>query len=63
MGRPRKNSAGLVGRAGRQIIELEDLEMEAREMEMAERCNRQICRREIQVFLPTHGIGFIMKKR
>ncbi len=29
MGRPRKNKAGLVGRAGRQVIELEDLEREA----------------------------------
>lgn len=26
MGRPRKNKDGLVGRAGRQMIELEDLE-------------------------------------
>jgi hypothetical protein len=30
MGRPRKNMEGLVGRAGRQAIELEDLEREAR---------------------------------
>jgi hypothetical protein len=30
MGRPRKNIEGLVGRAGRQAIELEDLEREAR---------------------------------
>ncbi len=28
MGRPRNNRAGLVGRAGRQVIELEDLERE-----------------------------------
>ncbi|MGA9097471.1 MAG: hypothetical protein WB392_00900 [Methanotrichaceae archaeon] len=29
MGRRRKNKDGLVGRAGRQIIELEDLERDA----------------------------------
>ena len=29
MGRPRKNKDGLVGRAGRQVIELEDLERDA----------------------------------
>lgn len=29
MGRPRKNRECLVGRAGRQVIELEDLEREA----------------------------------
>lgn len=29
MGRPRKNKDGLVGRAGRQLIELEDLERDA----------------------------------
>jgi len=29
MGRPRKNKGCLVGRAGRQLIELEDLERDA----------------------------------
>ena len=29
MGRPRKNKDSLVGRAGRQVIELEDLERDA----------------------------------
>jgi len=29
MGRPRKNRGGLVGRAGRQLIELEDLQRDA----------------------------------
>lgn len=30
MGRPRKNRKGLLGRAGRQAIELEDIERESR---------------------------------
>jgi hypothetical protein len=33
MGRPRKNKNGLLGRAGRQAIEREDLQQQARKWE------------------------------